>query len=141
MNSRQLLEWLVETKGIGQSGVERETKVSQATISRFTSGKTKALLPKNAAALARFFNIPAIALLDDEEAAIYAKRHNLRPSTELVVAEASREYGGRSGWPFSADLWHQVSQLDPAQLAKLESLIRVHLDMPAAAPSQRVANG
>lgn len=141
MNSRQLLDWLVEAKGIGQSGVERETKVSQATISRFTSGRTKALLPKNAAALARFFNVPAIALLDDDEAASYARRNNLRHSSALIASESVKDYPARSGWPFSAELWHQVSQLDPGQLAKLESLMRVQLDMPAATPSQRVANG
>ena len=145
MNSRQLLELLVDATGQGQSGVARAAKVNQPTISRFISGATKALQHKNAVALARHLNVPVVALLDDSEAATYARKHGLQAVAAIKTGEPVATYDVRPGWPFSAELWHQVSQLDPNQLAKLETLMRVHLDMPAglpfAPPAPRVANG
>lgn len=135
----------MDRAGIGQSELKRATGVSQASISRFSDGTTSELTPKNATALAKHFGVPVVALLDDAEADACARRLALTAPSFAVVAEASPEYAIKQGWPFSADLWHEVSKLDPHQMAKLESLMRVHLDLAPAGPSavkgQRVANG
>lgn len=145
MNKNQLLKALMDRAGVGQSDLKRATGVPQSTISRFSSGTTDDLTIKNATALAKHFAIPAIALLDNTEADACARRLGLLLSGELVAAEASPAYTLKKGWPFSAELWHSVSQLDQHQIGKLEALMRVHLDLAAQIPQTtkpaRQANG
>lgn len=145
MNKNQLLKALMARAEVGQSELKRATGVPQSTISRFSSGTTDDLTIKNATALAKHFGIPAIALLDNAEADGCARRLGLSLPGALLAAESSPEYTAKKGWPFSAELWHTVSQLDPQQLSKLESLMRLHLDLApsvgATNKSQRVANG